>query len=240
MFENTIITNKDLDNHLLFLKYGFSKHGAKGIVVENKKIITKNFCYDNLSFAIFRYCDFINGTNFKYANLYGAVFKNCTLNFCYFESANLSNTKFESCDLTNSVFSDSILNNAQFIHNRGMCELNKSLPIACPNSGEFIGWKKAYHDENYNVIVKLLIPNDAKRISGTGLKCRTDKALVLDIQDIHNVKHYDKAYSYYDRNFVYKIGEYVTPTEDFCEDRFDECSSGIHFFINRNTAVDYY
>ena len=240
MFENRIITDKDLNNHLLFLKYGFSNNCAKRIVVKNKKIITKNFCHDNLSFAIFEYCDFINRTNFNYTNLYGAVFKNCTLNFCYFELANLSNTKFESCDLTYSIFSNSILNNAQFIHNIGMCELNKSLPIACPNSGEFIGWKKAYDENCHNVIVKLLIPNDAKRMSGTGLKCRTDKALVLDIQDIYNVKHYDKAYSYYDRSFVYKIGEYVTPTEDFCEDRFDECSSGIHFFINRNTAVDYY
>ena len=39
-------------------------------------------------------------------------------------------------------------------------------PLACPESGSFIGWKKTAED----LIVKLLIPEDAKRSSAFGRK----------------------------------------------------------------------
>ena len=54
---------------------------------------------------------------------------------------------------------------------------NFKLPIACPDTGSFIGWKKAS-----GYIVKLLIPEDAKRLSATGRKRRCNKAKVLEIQ----------------------------------------------------------
>lgn len=48
---------------------------------------------------------------------------------------------------------------------------NLNIPLACPDTGSFIGWKKAS-----GLIVKLLIPSDAKRLSATGRKCRCNKA----------------------------------------------------------------
>ena len=44
--------------------------------------------------------------------------------------------------------------------------------------------------------------------------------------------------SAYDQSFVYRVGETVE-VSDFCEDRWDECAAGIHFFITRKEAEDY-
>ena len=98
----------------------------------------------------------------------------------------------------------------------------------------FIGYKKAS-----GYIVELEIPEDAKRLSATTRKCRCDKAKVLrilntdkTIADITEVK------SNYDNSFIYKVGEVVS-VDNFDEDRWNECSTGIHFFINFQEAVSY-
>ena len=108
------------------------------------------------------------------------------------------------------------------------------IPYACPDFGMFIGFKKAS-----GYIVVLEIPEDAKRLSATGRKCRCDKAKVLEIQNIDGTKaNVTKVASDYDPNFVYGVGKTVS-VDNFCEDRWEECSPGIHFFINRQEAVNY-
>ena len=54
--------------------------------------------------------------------------------------------------------------------------------------GDIIGWKKAYVADMppTPVIVKLLIPSDAKRSNSTGRKCRANKARILDLQDLQD------------------------------------------------------
>ena len=110
--------------------------------------------------------------------------------------------------------------------------------MTCPDTGAFVGWKKA----NCGEIIKLLIPEDAKRSSATGRKCRCNKAVVLSIEEdgvIHDKPEPDFfAYSNHDTNFTYRVGETVS-VDDFCENRFAECAPGIHFFINRQEAVEY-
>ena len=104
----------------------------------------------------------------------------------------------------------------------------------CPD-GEFVGYKKAG-----GKIVKLLIPADAKRSSATTLKCRCSKAKVLDIQELDgSPSEVKEVRSNYDNDFVYRLGETVF-VEDFDEDRWNECSRGIHFFISRQAAVSYW
>ena len=108
------------------------------------------------------------------------------------------------------------------------------IPYACPDFGMFIGFKKAS-----GCIVVLEIPEDAKRLSATGRKCRCDKAKALEIQNIDGTKaDITKVTSGYDPDFVYEVGKTVS-VDNFCEDRWEECSSGIHFFINRQEAVNY-
>jgi hypothetical protein len=108
------------------------------------------------------------------------------------------------------------------------------LPMTCPDSGSFTAYKKAS-----GKIVKLLVPEDARRSSATGRKCRCDKALVVEIQNIDGTKaDVDHVSSDYDEGFVYTVGEMVSEP-DFYEDRFEECAEGIHFFINRQEAIEY-
>lgn len=108
------------------------------------------------------------------------------------------------------------------------------IPYSCPDFGMFIGYKKAS-----DCIVELEIPADAKRLSATTRKCRCNKAKVLGIYDFeHNLLDITEIASNRDKNFIYKVGEMVE-VKDFDEDRWNECSTGIHFFINFQEAVDY-
>lgn len=109
------------------------------------------------------------------------------------------------------------------------------IPFTCPDKGEFTGWKKC--KDNY--IVELQIPSEAKRLSAAGRKCRCDKAIVVSIQNIDgSIADVKTICSQYDNKFFYTVGETVS-VDNFCEDRWQECAAGIHFFINRQEAVNY-
>ena len=110
-------------------------------------------------------------------------------------------------------------------------------PICCPEKGSFIGFKKTYIRQT-PVIVELEIPADAKRISATNRKCRCDKAKVLSITDLSGTVKLDLAVSGYDEEFIYEVGKTVF-VDDFDDNRWNECSTGIHFFITRKEAIDY-
>ena len=110
----------------------------------------------------------------------------------------------------------------------------KGCYLSCPTEGSFIGWKKASGH-----IVKLRIPEDARRSSATGHKCRCDKAYVMEIQNMDGTKATeDTVRSDHDKNFVYTVGATVE-VPDFDDNRWSECAPGIHFFIDRRAAVEY-
>ena len=145
------------------------------------------------------------GANLCGANLYGASLR----------GANLYRANLCNADLRGA-------NNIPFI------------PMACPDTGTFVAWKKANGH-----IVKLEIPADAQRSSATGRKCRCDKAKVIEIQELDgSPSELTEVASGYDRNFVYHVGE-IAEEPKYDEDRWKECAPGIHFFINRQEAVDY-
>lgn len=56
-------------------------------------------------------------------------------------------------------------------------------PMACPDEGEFTGWKKCKSDR----IVKLKIPEDARRSSASRRKCRCYKAEVIEITSMYEL-----------------------------------------------------
>ena len=108
------------------------------------------------------------------------------------------------------------------------------VPINCPSDGAFVGWKKVQ-----DKLIKLLIPEDAKRCSATTYKCRCDKAQVLAITSLNEKSSFDSVVNVtYTPNIEYKVGEMVFP-DKFDEDRWNECSNGIHFFINKQDAIIY-
>ena len=107
--------------------------------------------------------------------------------------------------------------------------------MCCPEEGAFVGFKRC---EN-NLIVKLLITEEAKRSSATTRKCRCSEAKVLEIFTTERKKAFArKAASIKDENFIYEVGKTVS-VNDFCEDRWQECAAGIHFFLTFDEAVRY-
>ena len=108
------------------------------------------------------------------------------------------------------------------------------IPFACPSDGAFIGWKKVN-----NCLVMLEIPEDARRCSCTSQKCRCDKAKVLGITNLAtNESVSEIKNTLYSPAVTYVVGEMVYP-DSFDENRWKECSHGIHFFINKQNAIDY-
>ena len=111
---------------------------------------------------------------------------------------------------------------------------NFFVPMACSTEGSFIAFKKVK-----SFIIKLEIPADARRLSATTEKCRCDKAKVLEIQNLDGSN--SGRNQIINDNYVttvYTVGETVFP-DSFDENRWNECSHGIHFFVNRDTAVRY-
>ncbi len=110
----------------------------------------------------------------------------------------------------------------------------EAYPTACPLKGEFTAYKWV---EGY--IIKLLIPEDAKRSSAFGFKCRASYAKVLDIYEPKQKQlHLDKIINTNRHLTKYEVGKFVYP-DKFDVNRFAECSNGIHFFLNEEDAINY-
>ena len=169
------------------------------------------------------------------ADLRGADLSRADLSGAYLSGADLSGAYLSGADLSGADLSGAYLSRADLSRAdlRGAGNV-PYIPYACPDFGMFIGFKKAS-----GYIVVLEIPEDAKRLSATGRKCRCNKAKVLEIQNIDGTKaNVTKVKSDYDSGFVYEVGKTVS-VDNFCDDRWQECSPGIHFFINRQEAVNY-
>lgn len=104
---------------------------------------------------------------------------------------------------------------------------------SCPEEGTFIGYKKL----DDNKIATLLIPKDAKRSSGTSGKCRASKVKVLKIEDKCGKQVQTGESIFY--NAAYQKGK-VIESDGFDENRWNECSNGIHFFMDKTMAKNYY
>lgn len=210
------------------------KANLHGVDLRGANLRGVNLCCANLCCANL-YGANLCGANLRYANLRGA-------NLCcaYLRDANLCDTNLRDaylCDaylryanLCGSDLCDSDLRGANLRDAKNL----PFIPYACPDTGSFIGYKKAS-----NMIIKLEITEDAKRTSATSRKCRCNKAKVLGIYDYNNNLLEDKEVaSDRDKDFIYRVGE-VAEVKDFDEDRWNECSIGIHFFINFQEAVKY-
>ena len=168
---------------------------------------------------------YLRGAYLSGADLRGAYLRGAYLRGAYLSGADLSGADLRGADLRGAYLSGADLRGAKNI---------PFIPFACPSDGAFFGWKKVK-----NCLVKLEIPEDAKRCSATTSKCRCDKAKVLDIFHLERQKSVDSVTNdNYNPSVTYKVGEMVYP-DSFDEDRWNECSNGIHFFINKQEAIDY-
>ena len=167
------------------------------------------------------------------ANLSGAYLFEANLSGADLSGANLSGANLSGANLSGADLSGANLSGANYIEKAK----NLFYPIACPEIGAFVGWKKAKgKTSGHECIVKLEITEDAMRSSATGRKCRCSKATVLEIQDLEGNVLDQAAVSDRDCNFSYIPGTVVSVL-DFDENRWNECSTGIHFYITREEAV---
>lgn len=107
--------------------------------------------------------------------------------------------------------------------------------------GSIIGWKSALAGSE-KVIVKLRIPEDAKRSNASGRKCRAEFAEVIAVYPKGKKRKLAKSTevtSSHDRSYTYKTGDLLKPTNGFNLDRWEECAPGIHFFITREEAENW-
>ena len=174
----------------------------------------------------------LRGANLSNADLFGADLRGANLSNADLRGANLSNADLFGADLRGANLSNADLCGASI--DQMMWNIYTVFyPLQCPESGSYIGYKKAS-----GLVVELEIPADARRSSATSRKCRASKAKVLSITDINGNPAGGQVKSNYDPNFVYAIGETVEVT-DFDDNRWNECSTGIHHFITRAEAVIY-
>ena len=196
-------------------------------------------------------------TNLYCVDLRGAILSEtdlCGAFLCgaYLRGANLCGTNLCGTDLRGADLRDVNLYEANLceanIRGAILCGANLRktnnipyIPYSCPSDGSFIGWKKvSTYMENYKgkFLIKLEIPEDARRCSATSIKCRCDKAKVLSITNIESGETVDVITNINEKECVYKVGEMVYP-DYFDDNRWIECSHGIHFFINKQSAIDY-
>ena len=187
----------------------------------------------------------LNNACLRYANLRKACLRYANLRKADLRKADLSEADMYEADLSEADMYEADLKEANLLgtnlkNTNTVCavineDTKIDYPIACPKTGSFIGYKKAV----FRKIVKLQICEDAKRSSATTKKCRCSKALVLAIENIdESDSGLQEIESIYDPSFVYRVGE-IAEEPDFDDNRWYECAPGIHFFMDRQDAVDY-
>lgn len=171
-------------------------------------------------------------TNLHMANLNGA-----NLNGADLRGADLSNSDLRNTDLSGADISGANLDGA-FLSGADLSGIVYDLHTTfyasqCPEEGSFVGYKKAH-----GYIIKMEILADAKRSSATSRICRCSTAKVLSITSIDGKTESSEVFSDYDPTFVYRVGEIVR-VDNFDDNRWNECSTGIHFFLTRKEAELY-
>ena len=169
---------------------------------------------------------YLSGADLSDVYLSGADLSGADLSGAYLSGANLSGAYLSGANLRSADLSGA--KNIPFV------------PFACPSDGAFVGWKKVYDvEKGKQCLVKLLITEDAERCSATGRKCRCSKAQVLAIYDIDdNMEEMGSCTNTQYAETIYKVGCDVLP-DKWDDNRWNECSNGIHFFINKQEAIDY-
>ena len=223
-----------LDKHLKWLR---GEYGGKRADLSRANLFRADLSGADLSRADLSRADLSRANLFR-ANLFRADLSGANLFRADLSRANLFRADLSGADLSRANLFRADLSGAD-LSGANYIEKAKNLfyPIACPEIGAFVGWKKArVKTSGHECIVKLEITEDAVRSSAAGRKCRCSKATVLEIQDLEGNVLEQAAVSDRDENFHYIPGT-VASVLDFDENRWNECSTGIHFYITREEAV---
>ena len=200
----------------------------------------------------------LRGADLSCANLYHASLSDADLSNADLSHADLSDADLSHADLCNANLSGANLSGANLsnadLYNANLFYANLcyaslsganlrgtkiDFPLACPETGSFEAWKKVVDENKTEFLVHLLIPKEAKRSSATTNKCRCEYADVLSIENIATGETIDEIINNsYQPEIKYRVGETVYP-DSWDDNRWNECSHGIHFFVNKQSAIDY-
>lgn len=175
------------------------------------------------------------GFAMPYTMLYGANFRGANLFHACLFGADLQKADFTGANLYEADLSRANLRGAVGIG---------YIPQKIPSHGAFTAWKRATLDieaGHYEkpAIVKLRIPEDARRLEIINGECKAEKVEVLEVQSIEGETLPDAvAYSMKDGRTEYYAGA-VIEVADYVGDRFTEHAPGIFFYLERAQAVHY-
>lgn len=235
----------ELHRKWLNLEEGGVRANLQGVNLQGIDLHKADLCGANLCGADLRESNLYEA-NLLEANLYKAnlcAANLCNTNLCRagLQKSNLCEANLQGSDLRGADLRGANLRGANLqeaeLYEACLGEATNIpyVPLACPERGSFTAFKQCG-----KYIVELLIPADAKRSSATTRECRASYAKVLSITTLDGeiAKTNRVMNSNYPSYIVYKVGEYVYP-DAFDENRWKECSHGIHFFINRQEAAKY-
>lgn len=180
----------------------------------------------------------LNGVDFHDSTVENALFDGCPMHGADFRNANMKTASFRYCDMGECDIRGANLFGAvlEYAKKDGIVsdENTQWFRLHCPEKGAFLAYKKCVNDR----MVQLLVPADAKRTSATLPSCRCSRAKVLTIKSFDFKENFDEAWSLVDEDFVYKKGQWVE-VKDFNEDRWQDSTTGIHFWLTREEAKAY-
>ena len=171
------------------------------------------------------------GANLRRADLSDADLSDADLSDANLIGANLSDANLRGAYLSGANLRDAYLRDANLSGAYLSGAKNADKAIAKTRilpQGSIIGWKAAGGH-----IVKLRIPEEARRSHAFGRKCRAEFVDVLEIEGAevaYTNQHGPKT--------EYRVGQRVT-ADKWDEDFQSECSNGIHFFITREEAEEW-
>lgn len=165
----------------------------------------------------------MNIRNFHGKNLYTC--EASSLRGADLRGAALAYAALREADLQGADLQGAALQYANLVGAKHLSPLTAAQLFVPPQAGAFMAFKKCQND----VVVRLMIPEDARRSSATTRQCRAERVIVLEVYGA------TEGVSLHDAKTIYRPGETVA-CDIWEEDRWVECGGGIHFYLTREEA----
>ena len=165
----------------------------------------------------------LTGAVLRGAVLSGAVLSGADLTGADLTGAVLRGAVLTGADLSGAVLTGAVLTRAVLTGAKNAA-LAFSMTVIAPE-GALIVWKKCLD----GVLVKLRVPEAAKRSNAASRKCRAEYVEVVEVIGA------EVGISAWDKKTEYRVGQTVR-CGVWDANRWAECSGGIHFFLTREEA----
>jgi hypothetical protein len=229
-YTNNVIWKCEADNFKKAIETAVAQNiNLEGANLQGVDLRGANLCGANLQGSN------LQGANLREANLQGANLRGANLQEATLLEANLQGANLQGANLAEANLYAANLREAK-------------LPsFQIPQRKSLIVYKKLLYGE----IATLRIPSRAARTAslssssplmrseGKFGKCRAERAFVVAIENCTE-KSIKRGRSHYNDNFTYEVGKEVKPEENYDPDILIECTSGIHFFMTKEEAKEFY